>query len=166
MDNSVQEARIHSNDLSNVATAAAAATTHLNNLTVNNSHNNITNANIQVPAAHLQLQPCRRPRPRRVQLSPWPPPPGSPSHPPPGWCRPTSAATRPATTTTKSGGDKPEILYVKQESRFHERHGSLIKLLNKLRHIPCRRTEIRFPTAVGIKIKIKRGHIDYADLAR
>ena len=40
--------RIHSNDLSNVATAAAAATTHLNHLTVNNTHNNITNTNIQV----------------------------------------------------------------------------------------------------------------------
>ena len=55
MDNSVQEARIHSNDLSNVATAAAAATTHLNSLTVNNSHNNITNTNIQVNDIHNNL---------------------------------------------------------------------------------------------------------------
>ena len=43
--------RIHSNDVNNVATAAAAATTHLNNLTVNNSHNNITNTNIQAATA-------------------------------------------------------------------------------------------------------------------
>ena len=55
MDNSVQEARIHSNDLSNVATAAAAATTHLNSLTVNNSHNNITNTNIQVNDIHNKI---------------------------------------------------------------------------------------------------------------
>ena len=55
MDNSVQEARIHSNDLSNVATAAAAATTHLNSLTVNNSHNNITNTNIQVNVIHNNI---------------------------------------------------------------------------------------------------------------
>ena len=48
MDNTVQEARIHSNDLNNVATAAAAASIHLNTITSNNSINNITNANIQV----------------------------------------------------------------------------------------------------------------------
>ena len=48
MDNTVQEARIHTNDLNNVATAAAAASIHLNTITSNNSHNNITNANIQV----------------------------------------------------------------------------------------------------------------------
>ena len=47
-DNSVQEARIQSNDLTNVATAAAALNTHLNSLTFNNTHNNITNTNIQV----------------------------------------------------------------------------------------------------------------------
>ena len=47
-DNSVQEARIHSNDMTNVATAAAALNTHLNSLTFNNTHNNITNTNIQV----------------------------------------------------------------------------------------------------------------------
>ena len=47
MDNTGQEARIHSNDLSNVATAAAAASIHLNNIASNNI-NNITNANIQV----------------------------------------------------------------------------------------------------------------------
>ena len=50
-DNSVQEARIHSNDLSNVATAAAALNTHINSLTCNNSHNNITNTNIQAATA-------------------------------------------------------------------------------------------------------------------
>ena len=48
MDNTVQEARIHTNDLNNVATAAAAASIHLNTITSNNSHNNITNTNIQV----------------------------------------------------------------------------------------------------------------------
>ena len=51
MDNTVQEARIHSNDLSNVATAAAAASIHLNTITSNNSINNITNANIQAATA-------------------------------------------------------------------------------------------------------------------
>ena len=50
-DNSVQEARIHSNDLTNVATAAAALNTHLNQLTFNNTHNNITNTNIQAATA-------------------------------------------------------------------------------------------------------------------
>lgn len=54
MDNTVQEARIHSNDLSNVATAAAAASIHLNTITSNNSHNNITNANIQVHSHSMQ----------------------------------------------------------------------------------------------------------------
>jgi Neuralized len=46
-DNTLQEARIQTNDLANVATAAAAASTHLNSITSNNSHNNITNTNIQ-----------------------------------------------------------------------------------------------------------------------
>ena len=50
-DNSVQDSRIVSNDVSNVATAAAALTTHLNNLTCNNSINNITNTNIQAATA-------------------------------------------------------------------------------------------------------------------
>ena len=52
-DNSVQEARIQSNDLTNVATAAAALNTHLNSLTFNNTHNNITNTNIQVLTSEM-----------------------------------------------------------------------------------------------------------------
>ena len=52
-DNSVQEARIQSNDLTNVATAAAALNTHLNSLTFNTTHNNITNTNIQVLTSEM-----------------------------------------------------------------------------------------------------------------
>jgi hypothetical protein len=48
VDNTTQEARILTNDLNNVATAAAAASTHLNSITSNNTSHNITNANIQV----------------------------------------------------------------------------------------------------------------------
>jgi hypothetical protein len=47
VDNTTQEARILTNDLNNVATAAAAASTHLNSITSNNTSHNITNANIQ-----------------------------------------------------------------------------------------------------------------------
>ena len=55
MDNTVQEDRIHSNDINNVATAAAAASIHLNTITSNNSINNITNANIQVPSYFMVM---------------------------------------------------------------------------------------------------------------
>lgn len=53
MDNSVQEARIMSNDLSNVATAAASSTNHLNMLSKNSAHHNITNSNIAAMASSL-----------------------------------------------------------------------------------------------------------------
>ena len=46
-DNSVQEARILENDLTNEATAAAAQHNHVNQISSGNSaHNNITNSNI------------------------------------------------------------------------------------------------------------------------
>ncbi|TRY73920.1 hypothetical protein TCAL_09119 [Tigriopus californicus] len=53
MDNSVQEARIMSNDLSNVATAAASSTNHLNLLSKNSAHHNITNSHIAAMASSL-----------------------------------------------------------------------------------------------------------------
>eukprot|EP00095_Tigriopus_kingsejongensis_P009407 maker-scaffold143_size313727-snap-gene-1.19 protein:Tk09407 transcript:maker-scaffold143_size313727-snap-gene-1.19-mRNA-1 annotation:"neuralized-like protein 4-like" len=46
VDNTAQEARIMSNDLSNVATAAAATHNHLNRLSNNSVHHNLTNSHI------------------------------------------------------------------------------------------------------------------------
>jgi len=105
MDNTVQEARIHSNDLNNVATAAAAASIHLNTITSNNSINNITNANIQAA---------------------------------------TAAANAAVALATTSGIAAASISGLIRENssinnsnnsriRFHQRHGSLIKLGNNNR---------------------------------
>ena len=109
-DNSVQEARIHSNDLTNVATAAAALNTHLNQLTFNNTHNNITNTNIQAATAAANAA--------------------------------VAAATQSGIALASasglvSGGHGHGLgagqSYNNNKIRFHERHGSLIKLLNNNR---------------------------------
>ena len=109
-DNSVQEARIHSNDLTNVATAAAALNTHLNQLTFNNTHNNITNSNIQAATAAANAA--------------------------------VAAATQSGIALASasglvSGGHGHGLgagqNYNNNKIRFHERHGSLIKLLNNNR---------------------------------
>ena len=105
-DNSVQEARIHSNDLSNVARAAAALNTHLNSLTSNNSHNNITNTNIQAATAAANAA--------------------------------VQAATQSGMAIASASGlmgCPPGLAgnFNNNKIRFHERHGSLIKLLNNYR---------------------------------
>ena len=114
--------RIHSNDLSNVATAAAAATTHLNHLTVNNTHNNITNTNIQVsklrddfickvkPERNYLFTTFHRQQQRQqVRQCHWRPSPELPLPLPPDSYREASwALTTLDTTTTRSGLTSPD----------------------------------------------------------
>lgn len=133
MDNSIQEARIHSNDMSNMATAAAAATTHLNTITGNNSHNNQHNQNIQAATAAAFAA--------------------------------VAAATSSGMALASASGlirenSASAHLFNNNKIRFHERHGSLIKLSNNNRtaerkrpfdefnngvvmtHRPCRDNEL------------------------
>ena len=104
-DNSVQEARLQSNDLSNVARAAAALNTHLNSLSCNNSHNNITNTNIQAATAAAAAA---------VQSA-------------------TQSGMAIASASGLMGCPGVASSYNNHKIRFHERHGSLIKLLNNYR---------------------------------
>jgi hypothetical protein len=59
MDNSSQEARIVSNELSNEATAAAACHNSINHISSNSAFNNITNSNIAAAMASQQQQLVR-----------------------------------------------------------------------------------------------------------
>ena len=104
-DNSVQEARILCNDQSNVATAAAALNTHLNSLTCNNSHNNMTNTNIQAATAAANAAVAAA----------------------------TLSGIAIASSSGLVGGVPAGNNYNNNKIRFHERHGSLIKLLNNNR---------------------------------
>ena len=54
MDNTVQEARILSNDLSNEATAAASCHNNINLISSNSTYNNITNTNIAAMSSLTQ----------------------------------------------------------------------------------------------------------------
>ena len=120
-DHSVQEARIHSNNSSNVAVAAAAATTHLNHLTFNNSHNNITNTNIQAATAAASAA---------VALAT------------------QSGIAAAASASGLVTGSSGQAGFNNNKIRFHERHGSLIKLLNNNRTAERKRPYDEFNNGV------------------
>ena len=119
MDNTLQEVRIQTNDLNNVATAAAAACTHLNSITSNNSHNNITNTNIQAAtlAASAAVAAATSSGIAIASAS--------------GLLRENVAAGGAALGVVLSSGGVSNSSSIK--IRFHERHGTLIKLGNNNR---------------------------------
>lgn len=105
-DNCAQEARILSNDLTNEATAAAAAHNHVNHISSGNSaHNNLTNSNI---AAMMTSQ---------TETSVVP------------------AATTREGALSRSGMSSSQGGFFPNNNklRFHERKGALIKLSNNNR---------------------------------
>lgn len=122
MDNTLQEARIQSNDQNNVATAAAAASTHLNSITSNNSHNNLTNTNIQAAtlAASAAVAAATSSGIAFASSS------GLLSRENAAICAGGSLA---AASGSNSGGSAAS----NNKIRFHERHGTLIKLGNNNR---------------------------------
>lgn len=123
MDNTLQEVRIQTNDQNNAATAAAAACTHLNSITSNNTSHNITNSNIQAAtlAASAAVAAATSSGIAIASAS--------------GLMRESSAATSGVLLaggglSTASGG---ATCNSSSKIRFHERHGTLIKLGNNSR---------------------------------